>query len=107
MRRYSSIQLLNTPRETQGKPGIQYRKTVMYPVIPLRDNDIYVITTAGDRYDNLAQKYYSDASLWWIIACGNSSLEKNSIYPPLGIQLRIPANLGDILTKYQEINTLR
>jgi hypothetical protein len=107
MRRYSSIPLLRVNQDNQGKPGIQYRKTVMYPTISPSENDTYLITTAGDRYDVLAQKYYNDASLWWVIACSNDTLEKNSLYPPVGVQLRVPANIGEILTRYRQINNLR
>ena len=36
------------------------RQTVRYPEIPRADNDIYIFTTIGDRYDTLAQQYYKD-----------------------------------------------
>ncbi len=107
MRRYINIPLLKLDQDNQDKLGIQYRKTVLYPTIPPSENDTYLITTAGDRYDVLAQKYYNDASLWWVIACSNDTLEKSSLYPPVGVQLRVPANIGEILLKYQQINTLR
>ena len=59
--RYSNIGIL------KSSTGNRYYKTNYYPDIPLASNDIYVITTEGDRYDILAQQYYSDSSLWWVI----------------------------------------
>ena len=45
--------------------------TVRYPEIPLSADDIYVYTQQGDRFDVLAQDFYQDSSLWWVIAIGN------------------------------------
>ena len=107
MQRYKDIDTLKLNQNRQDRLGIEFRKTVMYPYIPPTDQDIYVVTTQGDRYDILAQKYYKDSTLWWIIPIANDILEKNSLYPPLGIQLRIPINVNEVLTKYTEINNLR
>jgi hypothetical protein len=45
MGRYSNIEVL------KSKDGERYFKNNTYPLIPYSDNDIYVITTAGDRLD--------------------------------------------------------
>lgn len=84
--------------------GITCYKNSKYPIIPLSVNDIYVITTIGDRYDLLAQQYYNDFSLWWIISIANDNLPQNSLYPPVGEQIRIPTNVSDILAKYRNLN---
>ena len=34
--------------------GITYKRNVIYPEIPLNENDIYVTSQYGDRYDTLA-----------------------------------------------------
>jgi chitinase len=107
MQRYKDIATLKINQNRQDRLGIEFKKTVTYPYIPPTDRDIYVITTQGDRYDILAQKYYNDSTLWWIIPIANDILEKNSLYPPLGIQLRIPTNINEVLAKYIEINNLR
>ena len=54
--------------ETRDLVGFNSPK---YPNIPLQFSDNYVITTIGDRFDLLAQQYYNDSSLWWIISIAN------------------------------------
>ena len=77
MPRYSNIPKTKTP------DGKQIYKTVRYPEIPRQPNDIYVFTTVGDRYDTLAQQYYGDSSLWWIISNANGTLNQSSLTPPV------------------------
>ena len=79
-------------------------QTVRYPEIPRSESDIYVYTTIGDRYDTLAFQYYSDSTLWWVIANANSKTNKNSLTPPVGTQIRIPANPAITTSNYSEIN---
>ena len=50
---------------------VVYRSKI-YPTIPLRDDDKYVVTQTGDRLDSLAAQYYNDSTLWWIIASSNN-----------------------------------
>ena len=59
--------------------GRQYYKQKYYPNIPLSDTDEYVITTIGDRLDNLAYSYYRDSTLWWIISIANNNITKGLI----------------------------
>lgn len=98
MARYSNIP---TVKSSNSKTVYQ---TVRYPNIPRSENDIYVFTTIGDRYDTLAQQYYGDSDLWWVIANANGNLDKGSLTPPLGTQLRIPANPTPTLATYNNIN---
>jgi hypothetical protein len=79
-------------------------KTVRYPEIPLSENDIYVISQAGDRFDILANEYYSDPTLWWVISISNQNLPQNSLSIPEGQQIRIPNNLSSILFNFENIN---
>ena len=79
--------------------GSLYYQTNLYPEIQPTNNDYYVITTVDDRLDLIALDFYQNSSLWWIIASANA-LPGDSIYPPIGIQLRIPANLQSILGNY-------
>ena len=69
-------------------------------------NDIYVITTPGDRLDLLAYKYYGDTSYWWIIAQANTNTEmkKGSLVLDGGLQLRIPRNPTDVITEFENNN---
>jgi hypothetical protein len=86
--------------------GISYRNTTIYPEIPLSPKDYYVITTAGDRYDTLAQQFYQDTSLWWIIASANNS-EQGSLQVDPGVQLRIPHDKIQVINLYRQANQRR
>lgn len=81
----------------------QVTKPTIYPPIPRSIDDIYVITTPGDRLDLLAYNYYGDVSYWWIIAEANG-IGKGSFTIPPGLQLRIPKNINAILTNLQNLN---
>ena len=99
MNKYQNIQI---EKSTTGK---RIYKTVRYPDVPLTENDIYVYTVQGDRYDILAQQYYSDSSLWWIISIANEQLNQNSLIIPEGIQIRIPANPAAVIRTFNNINS--
>ena len=71
----------------------------------MSDNDIYVYTVQGDRFDVLASQYYEDQTLWWIISYANPDLPKDSLYPPLGYQLRIPIFDVEILRDLENLNS--
>ena len=74
-------------------------KSIIYPNIPLRDDDVYVATETGDRLDTLAHQYYKDSSLWWIIASANNI--HNSVFAfTEGTILRIPQNYLQILRNF-------
>lgn len=93
----------NIPK-TRTDTGTRLYRTVKYPTIPRGFDDIYVITTEGDRYDRLAQQYYQDSSLWWVISSANPKFSQNSLFPPIGVQIRIPSNLENILEAYNNLN---
>ena len=85
--------------------GKRVYQTTRYPEIPLTEEDIYVYTTQGDRFDILAQQYYGDQSYWWVISIANAQLLQNSLVIPEGIQLRIPSNLAGILSSFNLLNS--
>ena len=85
--------------------GKRYKGTTKYPTIPLSFEDIYVYSTQGDRFDILAQQYYGDSSLWWIISTSNDNLPQNSLTPPVGSQIRIPSNPTPIIAEFKLINS--
>ena len=89
---------------TTGSMGNQMYTTTKYQKIPLSFEDLYVYSTIGDRYDELALQYYSDSTLWWVISMANDTLDQSSYFPPTGIQLRIPANLSGILANFKVLN---
>ena len=99
MARYTNIPVIKSLNDKQ------MYQTVRYPEIPRSEDDIYVITTVGDRYDTLAFQYYQDSSLWWVIANANGNANKGTLTPPIGSQIRIPINPSPTEIQYQNINT--
>jgi phage tail protein X len=86
--------------------GKEVYVTSRYPEVPLSEEDIYVYTTQGDRFDTLAQQYYNDSSLWWIISIANTDqLSQNTLVIPAGLQIRIPNNPSDIIRNFNLINS--
>jgi hypothetical protein len=86
--------------------GKEMYVTSRYPEIPLSEDDIYVITTQGDRFDTLAQQFYKDNSLWWIISIANTDkLNQSTLITPPGIQIRIPANYNAVISNFNLINS--
>ena len=98
MPRYTNIPIIKSLK------GKQMYQTVRYPDIPRAETDTYVFTTIGDRYDILAQQYYGDSNLWWVIANANGKLDKGSLTPPVGSQIRIPQNPTPTLAEYNTLN---
>ena len=87
--------------------------TSRYPEVPVSVDDIYVYTTQGDRFDVLANQYYNDPSLWWVISIANtatagtalpSDLPQNSLNIPEGLQIRIPNDPYGVVSAFKLIN---
>ena len=100
MNRYQNIPIINSVT------GKQIYATSRYPEIPLSENDIYVYTTQGDRYDLLALNFYGDSSLWWIIASANPNIDLMTLAIPEGVQIRIPGNFTQVISEFSLINQL-
>jgi phage tail protein X len=80
-------------------------QTSRYPEVLLSPNDIYVYTTQGDRFDTLAQQYYSDSSLWWVISIANTDkVNQSTIVIPEGLQIRIPSTYANVIQDFNIIN---
>lgn len=86
----------------------KYRKqfSTIYPKIEVSDDDIYITTNIGDRLDLLADRYYGDTTMWWIIAQANA-IGKGSVNIKPGTNLRIPQDLESIFSNMEKINTSR
>ena len=83
----------------------RYYTTIKYPEIPLSVDDFYIITTIGDRLDNLANQFYEDVNLWWVITSANPDIiKRDSFMLEPGVEIRIPANLQTILENFDELN---
>lgn len=95
-KRYKNTKInKNSKHSKRGsvRKNLQFTKydTTIYGVVPESNNDIYVITQAGDRLDNLAFQFYGHPSLWWFIANVNNL---NTMNVKSGTRLRIPTDIN-------------
>lgn len=106
MGRYSQIPQTSGPNPNQDPKDRQPRyTTVKYPEIGRDVRDIYITTRVGDRYDILAQSYYNNSSLWWVISIANQN-KSDSLLPDIGTQIRIPSpsRINTITSDYENLN---
>ena len=70
--------------------GVEYWDTLVLPdAIPQQD-DIQYPVVSSDRIDLLANKFYQDPGLWWVIAWAND-LEILPTDMKQNMQIRIPS----------------
>ena len=94
------------PRQ-KGNNNKRVFKHIKYPNIPLSIDDIYAITIDGDRLDLIANQFYNDVDLWWIISTANPDIiRRDSFNLRPGLQIRIPdpASVNNILRSFQLLN---
>ena len=84
MSRYSTTNIM---KDQNGK---RRRSTTIFQTITATLIDTFIITTTADRLDKLANAFYGDVSLWWVIAAANG-LGKGTLVVPVNTKLRIPA----------------
>ena len=97
----------NTPIRVDENKNRYYTNT-LYPEISPSINDIYLLTEVGDRIDTLANTYYQDTSLWWIISKANPDrVRRDGLLLQPGIQIRIPSNIEGILSDFENLNRIR
>ena len=80
-----------------------YLETTIYPKVLPSNDDIYIITDETDRLDLLAQRYYGDSKMWWVIASANN-INDATFYIEPGTQIRIPSNIQNILNSLSKVN---
>jgi|TARA_B100000287_G_scaffold267211_1_gene251342 hypothetical protein len=88
--RYDSISI------KKDKDGTRYYSPSLIPNIPLKDSDKFVFPIIGDRLDTVAQRYYGDSNLWWIIAKANE-ISRGQIGLDPEKMIRIPGDIDSIL----------
>tara|TARA_B100001778_G_C17982541_1_gene359881 strand:- start:164 stop:463 length:300 start_codon:yes stop_codon:yes gene_type:complete len=96
MKRYS------TTRKKMDKSGVKVYTTTYYPEMPIENSDQFIFTKEGDRLDTLADKFYGDYTLWWIIAKANGIRGKIALKPSQ--MIRIPGNSVQIIEKFKNLN---
>jgi len=97
-RRYENIGTYTTD---SGK--VIYLPT-KYPSVATSNDDFYIITQATDRLDLIANDFFGDSTLWWVIAMAND-LPGDSLFTTPGFQLRIPGNLSNAVQEFNDLNS--
>lgn len=69
------------------KNNVNYYESTIPKYSPESNEDIRVVTEIGDRLDLIADQFYGDSSLWYLIADANNL---NLLNVPAGVRLRIP-----------------
>ena len=83
----------------------RYYLNLKYPEIPLSIDDLYIITTVGDRLDTLSNQFLGDVDLWWVITTANPDVvRRDSLNLKPGIEIRIPNNVQGILEAFESLN---
>jgi hypothetical protein len=93
MGRYNNLSV-----EFKNTKGLVY-DSILLPYIEPVDSDILIITEEDDRLDLLANQFFGDASLWWVIATYNNLTDIDIKLEP-GLQLRIPSNASSVTRKF-------
>lgn len=84
----------NTKLYRRVKNGILEAPHHGQTITPVYDPDVrdtYFYSRDGDRLDSLANEFYRDVTLWWVIASANN-LGKGTFAVPAGKLMRIPYN---------------
>lgn len=68
------------------------------PYVEPTDTDIVILTTITDRLDLLADEYYGDSSMWWVIALKNNLTDIDMVLEP-GTILRLPTRANALHIK--------
>ena len=76
--------------------GKRYYRPTVVRGIQLKDTDRFIYPVDGDRFDTLAQRFYGDSNLWWIIAKANN-INDGSIGLKPEKRIRIPVEIQSIL----------
>ena len=77
--------------------------TTVYPKIIRALGDPIIIASSVDRLDLLADRFYKDRTLWWVIAIANE-LPGDSFFITPGTQLFIPKNISKLLNNLDKAN---
>lgn len=80
------------------------KSTKIVDIKPESSEDFYVISTIGDRFDLIANKYYKDTNLWYIIAAANPHVRRDTLFIEPGKQIRIPLPKSEVIKNIEKTN---
>jgi nucleoid-associated protein YgaU len=90
--RYNSSEIFNKAKKTEMDGSIKHVRRVSSTYYPdfNTENDVFIISQEGDRLDLLANEYYGDETLWFVIARANNIGHGSIVIEP-GKVIRIPS----------------
>lgn len=100
----SRLEYIKKRRGTNNKIVYKYLK---YPTIPPSIEDIYATTTVGDRLDLIADQFYNNVDLWWVITTANPDVIRRdslNLKPGLNIRIPDPFSINSIISAFEQLN---
>ena len=90
----------------QDKNKQRYLSTEDYPSFDKKDTDVIIRARFGQRMDNLANRFYNNPDLWWVISKANpNKIKRDSFFIEPGLQIRIPMGIDAILDDFETENS--
>ena len=86
--------------------GNRKLSSIEYAKISPKDSDISYVVKYGDSYGSLANRFYNDTTLWWVIAAANN-VGKGGLTLAAGLQIRIPQRMDKVMSDYKKIQRER
>lgn len=84
--------------------GVQQYTSLNLPSFSETSDDIVINVSRGTRLDMLAQQFFGDATLWWVIAMYNN-IGDASLYLRDDISyLRIPNDIQQVFNEIKSLN---
>jgi hypothetical protein len=83
--------------------GKQHYQTLIFPTFEERSDDIVIQINDYTRLDVIANDFFKDSTLWWIISVYNN-LDGSSLYTTGKQYLRIPSDIQTVYNKIKEVN---
>lgn len=94
-----------TKRKQDKETNNRILTTTVYPQIISKNTDLIYYTKFNDSYMKLANTYYKDQSLWWVIARANRPYKGNTRFQA-GNKIIIPLEIDDYLNEFRRLNTI-
>lgn len=96
----SRTKFYSTKKRIDGKR--QYRSFV-FPTFEERSDDIVIEINGATKLDVVANNFFDDPTLWWVIAVYNN-INEPSLYVKDRQYLRIPNDIQTVYSKIKELN---
>lgn len=96
----SRTKFYKTKKRIDGK---QQYTSFVFPSFNESADDIVINVSEYDRLDVLAEQFFNDPTLWWVISVYNN-ISEPSLYVNNRTYLRIPNDIQKVFSKIKELN---